>query len=182
MWNLLYRSRLSLAAGAVIRGRITVYGGRPRGHRGISIGADTHIYPGCRLVTDAWTPRSGIEVGSRCAFNYDCYLGGSGGITIGDDVLLGPKVAILSGGHEFRGAGLIREQGPTLAEVVVADNVWIGAHAVILPGVHIGSGAVVAAGAVVTHDVPERHVAMGVPATSRPIDRPRELVYSQRPG
>jgi acetyltransferase-like isoleucine patch superfamily enzyme len=106
-----------------------------------------------------------IEVGDDVTFNTGCSLHGEGGIKIGDNVLIGPRVTILSLNHRFDRNDIdIRDQGYSYAPVMVERNVWIGAHAVILGGIRIGSGAVVAAGAVVTKDVAPNAIVGGIPA------------------
>lgn len=93
---------------------------------------------------------------------------GSGGITIGNDVLIASHTVITSLTRD-RNAACFRET--TLrAPVAICDNVWIGAGAIILPGVTVGSGSIIAAGAVVTRDVPANAVVAGVPA--RLVGRP----------
>lgn len=88
-----------------------------------------------------------------------------GPVTIGDHVNLAQGITVTALNHNFadttRG---IDEQGVTTKPIVIGDDVWIGANAVILPGVTIGRHAVVAAGAVVTQDVPEKSLVGGVPA------------------
>lgn len=85
-------------------------------------------------------------------------------VTIGRDVLIAPGVFITDHNHAIAAGGPIREQGCTAQSVTIEDDVWLGAKCVILPGVTIGRGAVVGAGAVVVHDVPEYAVVAGVPA------------------
>jgi acetyltransferase-like isoleucine patch superfamily enzyme len=86
-------------------------------------------------------------------------------VTIGDKVYLAPLVQILAVNHVFHDPTRpIIEQGITAEGIVVEDNVWIGAGAIITDGVRIGQGAVIGAGAVVTRDVPPHTVAVGVPA------------------
>ncbi|MFC5804088.1 DapH/DapD/GlmU-related protein [Streptomyces formicae] len=103
-----------------------------------------------------------IRVGRNVFVNQGCRFNDVGGIEIGDDVMLGPNVSLISSGHPLDPAQ--RRTGITSAPIRIERNVWIGASAVILQGVTIGADAVVAAGAVVTHDVPARSVAAGVPA------------------
>jgi maltose O-acetyltransferase len=106
-----------------------------------------------------------IEVGDSVRINNDCWINGGGGIVIGNDVIIGPKVMIHSANHKFdRLDILIRSQGHVSKPVIIKDNAWIGAGVIVLPGVVINSGAVVAAGAVVTKEVPENAVVAGVPA------------------
>ncbi len=95
---------------------------------------------------------------------------GAGGISIGNNVLIASHEAITSLTHD-KNAVCFRET--TLrATVGIGDNVWIGADAIILPGVTVGAGSIVAAGAVVTRDVPANAVVAGVPA--RLVGRPRQ--------
>jgi acetyltransferase-like isoleucine patch superfamily enzyme len=93
------------------------------------------------------------------------------GITIGDHTLLGPGVLITTLGHRYTALDLPVEARP----VTIGNRVWVGARAIVLPGVTIGEGAVVAAGAVVTADVPAWTIVAGIPARvikSRTIDPP----------
>ena len=86
-------------------------------------------------------------------------------ITIGSRVAIGPMVLIQGANHAFERADIpIVEQGHIPSFVIIEDNVWIGARAVILPGVRVCSGAVVGAGSVVTRDVPSGAVVAGNPA------------------
>ena len=88
-----------------------------------------------------------------------------GPVTIGDHVNLAQGITVTALNHNFADTTKrIDEQGITTRPVVIGDDVWIGANAVILPGVTIGRHAVIAAGAVVTKDVPEKTLVGGVPA------------------
>jgi acetyltransferase-like isoleucine patch superfamily enzyme len=107
----------------------------------------------------------GVEVGERAAIGAFNFIHGGGGVRIGRDVLLGPFVQIFSENHRFDDPDApIIEQAVQRAPVVIEDDVWIGASAVILAGVVVGAGAIVAAGAVVRSDVPPGAVVAGVPA------------------
>ena len=101
------------------------------------------------------------KIGKRVFINAGCQFQDQGGITIGDDVLIGPQTIIATLNHdpdpEKRG-------GMFAKPVVIGDKVWLGARVTICPGVTIGEGAIVGAGAVVTKDVPPRTVVAGVPA------------------
>ncbi len=111
-----------------------------------------------------------VSLGKRVFINRGTIITARAPIFIGDDVLIGPYVIINSGNHGYADPTIpIRLQEHTVEPISVGNDVWIGAHAVILAGVQIGNGAVVAAGAVVTHDVPPMTVVGGVPA--RPILR-----------
>ena len=103
-----------------------------------------------------------IHVGKNVFINSGCHFQDQGGIYIDDGVLIGHEVVLATLNHSMnpqKRANLIP------SPIHIGKNVWIGAHATILPGVSIGDGAVVAAGAVVTKDVPEKTVVGGVPAS-----------------
>ena len=86
-------------------------------------------------------------------------------ITIKNDVLIGEFTTITTTNHNFNRLDIpINQQGYSVHPVVINDDVWIGAHVVILSGVTIGKGAVIGAGAVVTKDIPSYAIAIGVPA------------------
>lgn len=108
---------------------------------------------------------TGIRMGNNSAVGAQSFLGGQGGIDIGNDVIMGPQVKIFSENHNYAHTSeLIRKQGESRKGVVVGDNCWIGAGVTILDGVSIGSGSIVAAGAVVAKSIPPNSIAMGVPA------------------
>lgn len=117
---------------------------------------DAKISPWCRLVG---VPK--IVLGRHFFMNSFGFLKGE--ITIGDDVLLGPGVVIWGRDHLMEPGRPIREQGHRSEPILIGDDVWIAAHAVILRGITIGSGAVIGAGAVVTRDVPEGAIVAGNP-------------------
>ena len=100
-------------------------------------------------------------IGKNVFINHDCSFLDIGGITIEDDVLIGPKVSLITEGHPLNPA---ERKSLTVNPVVIKRNAWIGAGAIILPGVTVGENAVVAAGAVVSRDVPVNTVVAGVPA------------------
>ena len=102
-----------------------------------------------------------ITVGKNVFINSGCCFQDQGGIAIGDDVLIGQQVVIATVNHD---ANPRKRANMLLAPVTIGNRVWIGAHATVLAGVHIGDYAIVAAGAVVTRDVPESAVVAGVPA------------------
>lgn len=104
-----------------------------------------------------------IHVGENFFANYDCTIMDACDVKIGKNCLLGPKVSIFSVGHPTESS--LRTQGLAIAKpVTIGDNVWIGGNSVICPGVKIGNNVVVAAGAVVTKDVPDNVVVGGNPA------------------
>jgi acetyltransferase-like isoleucine patch superfamily enzyme len=101
------------------------------------------------------------KIGKNVFINFDCIFLDLGGITIEDDVLIGPKVSLLSEGHPIAPE---KRQLLIPHAVHIKKNAWIGAGATILPGVTIGENAIVAAGAVVSKDVPDNAIVGGVPA------------------
>lgn len=101
------------------------------------------------------------HVGKEVFINFGCTFLDQGGITIEDGVFIGPEAKILTEGHPEQPA---RRHTLQTEPVVIRRKAWIGAGAIILPGVTVGENAIVAAGAVVTKDVPDNTIAAGVPA------------------
>lgn len=102
-----------------------------------------------------------IQIGKNVFINHACSFLDMGGITIEDGVLLGPRVNLVTENHPLDPAD---RKALICKPIVIKRNAWIGAAATILPGVTIGENAVVAAGAVVSKDVPANTVVGGVPA------------------
>ncbi len=162
--------RLARAATARLRGaslgaRVTlepgfVLTGGDRVRVGLSFSADrgsaVHAHGGGR-----------VTVGDRVSLNRNVLLDAANGgaIEIGSDVMIGPNVVVRASNHEHADAARpIREQGHRPGTIVVEDGVWIAANAVVLPDVRIGAHSIVAAGAVVSKDLPAYSIAAGVPA------------------
>lgn len=102
-----------------------------------------------------------IHIGENVFFNSGCRFQDQGGIHIGDNTLIGHNVVLATINHDLHPAS----RGTNLPRPIrIGRNVWIGANATVLPSVTIGDNAVIAAGAVVTKDVPENTVVGGVPA------------------
>jgi maltose O-acetyltransferase len=139
-----FRRFLLRLAGLDLRDGVCVCGGGWFFGRGrISFGERTWLSPGVRIYSHGDAP---VQIGADCD--------------------IGPEVVILTGSHEIGERG--RRAGPgTAAPVTIADGCWIGARALILGGVTIGPGSVIAAGSVVVSDVPENVLAAGVPARTR---------------
>ncbi len=110
----------------------------------------------------SFTPELVIGDNSGIGINSEIY----GPVFIGNNVLMGPEVIIYTQNHSYsKKSVLIRNQGyDDYKKVVIEDDVWIGRRAMIMPGSHIGKGAVIAAGSVVSGNVPEYAVVGGVPA------------------
>lgn len=103
-----------------------------------------------------------IEVGKNFYANYNCTLLDVAKITIGDNCMLAPNVAIYTAGHPIHpfSRNSLYEYGK---EITIGDNVWIGGNSVVCPGVHIGDNVVIGAGSVVTKDIPDWSIAAGNP-------------------
>lgn len=102
-----------------------------------------------------------IKIGKGCFIQQCCTFFGRGGITLGENVLVGPKVNIITINHDPNPENRSATYGQS---VVIEDKVWIGINATILPGVKIGYGAIIGANSVVSKDVPPMTVVAGNPA------------------
>lgn len=108
---------------------------------------------------------SHFNIGARTQFNRNALVDGRGSITIGEDVLVGPYAQLISYQHRFAAVDLpINQQGLDAREIVIENDVWIGAGAIILAGITVGHGSIVGAGAVVTRSCPPYSILGGVPA------------------
>lgn len=102
-----------------------------------------------------------LKIGDNVFINFDCTFLDLGGITIEDDVLIGPKVSLITENHPFK---VNDRKGLMCSPILIKKNAWIGANVTILPGVTIGENAIVAAGAVVSKNVEANTLVAGVPA------------------
>lgn len=118
---------------------------------------------GVAIEPNAHIPFHKVEIGNNSGIGPNAILGA---VKMGDNIMMGPDVIILSNNHVFESRlSPMFLQGKTEDNpVVIGDDVWIGARVIIMPGVYIGRGAIVGAGAVVTRDVPEYAIAAGNPA------------------
>ncbi|WP_315836108.1 sugar O-acetyltransferase [Bradyrhizobium prioriisuperbiae] len=103
-----------------------------------------------------------IRVGRNVFINQNCTFYDLGGLDIADDVMIGPNVSLITSGHPLQPSQ--RRAGVTAAPIVIERNVWIAAGVTIIGGVTVGENSVVAAGAVVTKDVPPNTLVGGNPA------------------
>ncbi|EML1601451.1 sugar O-acetyltransferase [Burkholderia cenocepacia] len=108
------------------------------------------------------TGGAGMKLGRNVFVNQNCTFYDLGGLEIGDDVMIGPNVSLITSGHPVEPSR--RRDGVIAKPIVIERNVWIGAGATIIGGVTIGENAVVAAAAVVTRDVPPNTLVGGNPA------------------
>ena len=131
-------------------------------------GAGTSVQMNCRFLNGRK-----VSLGERNVINFGCMFDGRKfHIRTGDDVSIGPEAAILTLGHDPQSPDFSDRGG----DVVIGDRAWIGYRAIILPGIRIGEGAVVGAGAIVTKDVEAFSIVAGNPA--RKIgERNKDLLY-----
>lgn len=130
----------------------------------VILGEGAIIMDNCRLYAHN---NGSIEIGERLGLNSNVMINAadSGRISIGDNVIIGPNVVIRACNHTYIKKGIpVRDQGHSPGKIMIGNDVWIGANAVVLPDVAIGDGAIVGAGAVVTKDIPAYALAGGVPA------------------
>lgn len=153
---------------------------------GIEIGEGSIVMHGAVLHVYNFRgmPQSGIKIGKDSLVGEYTVIRGQGGVTIGDRVYTSPFSQLIAVNHIFDDPNRpFVEQGITAKGIIVEDDVWIGASAIITDGVRIGKGAVIAAGAVVTADVAPHTVVGGVPArvirniVDQPVERKNQTVY-----
>ncbi|MEZ9753822.1 acyltransferase [Vibrio cyclitrophicus] len=135
---------------------------------GAKIGQRTIFYPGVWI-----NPGFNLVVGDDVDFALDVLVTTKGGVEIGNRVLIGYRTQILSTNHNIPSVNKpIFGAGHSYNKVIIEDDVWIGSNCIILPGVHIGEGAVIGAGSVVTKDIKAFSICGGNPAK---LIRYREL-------
>ncbi len=149
---------------------------------GFDLGEKCLVGPGVRLDR-AWRIRTGercvlesgvwlsvlqdyarLEIGAYSFFGRDTHVEVTSAVSIGRGALIGPSVYITDHNHALEAGTPMFEQPTVSRPVAIAEDVWIGARAIILPGVTIGAGAIIAAGAVVVRSVPPLAVVGGVPS------------------
>jgi len=127
---------------------------------GAKIGKKVVIYPGVWI-----TPGKNLVLGDSVDLAKDVIITTTGGVTIGDRVLVGYRTQILSANHSIPPVGEpFPISGDDLAPINIEKDVWIGANCIITAGVNIGEGSVVAGGSVVTKDIPPNCIYGGIPA------------------
>jgi acetyltransferase-like isoleucine patch superfamily enzyme len=107
----------------------------------------------------------GLIIGNNVGFAHNCFIQVRGNVQIGSNVLFGPGVYLFSENHNFDDLSIfINEQGTNRKGTIVGNGVWVGARSVILDGVNIGSNSIIAAGSVVTKNIPPFEIWGGSPA------------------
>lgn len=109
-------------------------------------------------------PNPKVYIGNDSVIGRHCMITAKNLIRIGNKVLMGAYVQVIDHNHEMAAGVPIREQPAKIGEVIIGNDVWLGAGAKILANVHIGDGAIIGSNAVVTSDIPANAVAVGVPA------------------
>ncbi len=172
--RLRFANHIRLGHGAYLDENVYIHacppGGVTIGERSIVMhGAILHVYNFRGL------PHSGIEIGCDSLVGEYTVIRGQGGVKIGNRVYTSPMTQLIAVNHVFDDPQKpFVDQGITAQGIVVEDDVWLGAAAIVTDGVRIGRGAVVAAGAVVAQDVPPHTVVGGVPARVLREIRPGE--------
>lgn len=124
---------------------------------GVEIGKETTIGGRIELVGP-----ERLVIGERCWINVGCHIDLAAPVTIGNDVAIAHEVLVLTNTHQVGGSDR-RASWLERRPVVIEDGAWLGARVIVLPGVRVGAGSIVAAGAVVTADVPPNTIVAGVP-------------------
>ena len=135
----------------------------------IKIGIESSIHMGCFITG------SNIEIGNNTVINRRTYLDGRASLKIGNNVNISHQTLIQTMTHDPQNCDFVVLCKP----VIIEDHVWIGTRAIILPGVTIGEGAVIGAGAVVTKNIPSYSIAAGNPAKVIK-ERSNNLSYTSR--
>ena len=126
-------------------------------HKGgmMKLGNKVRAHSGCKFSV---TPNAELIIGNNTAFNYNCIIVARKSIRIGNNCTFGPNVVIYDHDHDFRNSDLMNGKLFKEQPVVIGNNVWIGAGAIILKGAVIGDNAVIAAGTVVIGEVPANSI------------------------
>ncbi len=131
------------------------------------IGSNVRIGAYSRLIvsTSFDNPGKGIRIGNNVGLGEFAYLGGAGGLEIGNDCIIGQYLSCHPENHNYDDpTQIIRLQGVTRKGIKIGENCWIGSKVTILDGVEVGANCVIAAGAVVTKSMPPNSIIGGVPA------------------
>lgn len=135
-------------------------GFKENGKGQLKVGDNSSILQDCVIRTCSGK----ITIGKNVTINYGCIFHGLGGIAIGDNTMLSPRVMIYAQNHGIKKEELLRTQAQTAKGVTVGEDVWIGAGAIIVDGVTIGKGSIIGAGSVVTKSIPPYEIWAGNPA------------------
>jgi len=139
-------------------------------HSNVSLDASNgNIYLANNVILNRFSflnaNKGNISIGKGSEVNNFTVINGTGSVTIGENVLIGPSVQIISYSHNFIDKNLlIKEQGIEKKKIIIEDDVWIGASAIILPGVKVSKGSVIGANSVVREDTEPYSINVGIPS------------------
>jgi acetyltransferase-like isoleucine patch superfamily enzyme len=130
--------------------------------RKLTIGPNPSISPTAEFSNpERITMGARVRIGARCVF----WAGpGHGHVRIGDDVMFGPEVMITASSYRFNDGQPVTDQAMDEADVVIGNDVWLGARAMLMPGTRIGDGAIIGTHSVVRGEIPAMAIAAGSPA------------------
>ena len=137
------------------------------GKGNIIIGNNCRIGAYSRLIISTTYNNLGeyIHIGNNVGMGEFCRIGGSGGVSIGDNTIIAQYLSLHPENHNFSDTSkLIKEQGTTRKAINIGENCWIGAKVTVLAGVTIGNNCIIAAGSVVNKSMPDNSIIGGVPA------------------
>lgn len=158
------RSMIHFGCGVTL-GRGVMIDGLSKDGIFIGDGASIGPYGMIRATSAPSNIGKGFKMGNNSSLDAFAFVGASGGVVIGNDVIMGQKVSFHSENHLYDRLDLpIRHQGTTRQGIVVEDNCWIGSNVTFLDGSHVSSGCVIGAGSVVRGYIPPNSIAVGVPA------------------
>jgi acetyltransferase-like isoleucine patch superfamily enzyme len=144
-------AQISIKKDCCIKAR-TILNARSDANRfGITLGENSYIKENCYF--DAYG--GFIAIAGFCAFGQNTWIHGGGGVTIGTHVITGPNCVFVSSNHNYKSKELpIILQGDNRKGIIIGNNVWLGSSVMVLDGARIGNNCVIAAGTVITKDVP----------------------------
>ena len=152
--------KLKLSDNMVIDDNV-VLDAKGEGNRGIDFGKN--VFVGRNTIV--YCQNGNIDIGDNTNIGSNCQIFSAGQVHIGNNVLIAAYTYIVGGGHNYEDPDIpIIQQGRSAIGITIEDNVWLGASVKVLDGVTIGEGSIIAAGAVVTDDIPAYSIAGGIPA------------------
>jgi len=162
--NLIFRNKISIGKTVTLGDNVEI---NALSRSGVSIGNNVSILKNT-IIECTGVLRclgEGLIIGNNVGIAQNCFIQVRGKVIIGNNVIFGPNVSIISENHNFDKLDRnISQQGETRKGVVIEDGVWLGTRAVILDGVRVGANSIVAAGSIVTQDVLPNTIVGGVPA------------------
>lgn len=162
--TLRHKTKISFGRGVILEDRVFI---DALSKHGVHLGNNVTVARNSTMVCTGVIQEigEGIFIGDNSAVGAYSYLAGQGGVSIGKNVIMGPMVTMHSENHSFDNIEIPIRVQPTIRKgIIIEDNCWIGARTTIVDGVHIGEGSIIAAGSVVTKDIPGFCLAGGVPA------------------